>query len=165
MDEAKRPTPGEKRAAGLKRRFGDAPLDLCVFPLVEVAIRPPRSPDDFPARWKLETALGTIDCQERGELRCLLCDGLITVELPPIAGFLKRADRDSDLCCFSVCEACSRAAETLAELTALVAEAFGGTAAPPPLHSTVSGSVVLRRFCAGARRAALRRPKRGGHPR
>jgi hypothetical protein len=136
MGESKRrrqATRSEKRGAIFKRRFGDAPLDLHLFPLT--AIQPPRSPADLPlAMWKLQVGLETFERMERGALYCIVCDGAIAWAPPASIGFLK-ADLGSELCGFAVCEACFRAAETREELTAMISEAVGGTAAPVPRYN------------------------------
>jgi hypothetical protein len=138
MGESKRrceATRSEKRGATLRRRFGDGPFDLCIFPLVEVALKPPRSPDDLLAIWKAIIGAETLKRQERGELYCLLCDGAIAVEPPPAVGFIKPDDLESDLAGFSICGSCFGATETLEELRAMVAAAYNGTIAPDPSYN------------------------------
>jgi hypothetical protein len=127
-------TRSEKRGAILKRRFGDAPLDLHLFPLT--AIQPPRSPADLPlAMWRLQVGVETLELQKRGALYCVACDGAIVGDLPPLVGFIRSDDPNSDLCGFAVCESCSHAAETREQLTAMISEAVGGVVAPVPRYN------------------------------
>jgi hypothetical protein len=126
MGEAKRRS--EQRGASLRRRFGGAPLDLCIFPLS--AIKPPRSPADLPlAMWRLKIGLETLERQGRGELFCVVCDEPIASAPPPLVGFVRADDPKSELCGFSVCETCFRVAEGPEEVTDMVSEALGGVAA------------------------------------
>jgi hypothetical protein len=138
MGEAKRrreATRSEKRGASVKRRLGSAELNLCIFPLIEIAIQPPKSPDDLLAMWRLQAGLVTLERKARGELYCLHCDEAIAVDPPPVVGFLKPDDPESELCCFSLCESCFLATDTRVELTAMVAAAFDGTIAPDPVYN------------------------------
>jgi hypothetical protein len=73
--------------------------------------------------------------KKRGELYCLHCDEAIAVDPPPIVGFLKSDERESELCCFSICESCFLSTETREELMAMVAAAFDGTIAPDPVYN------------------------------
>jgi hypothetical protein len=131
MGEAKRrreATRSEKRAADLKQRFGDTPFEIHLFPLSAIQ---PESPADLPlALWRLQVGLEVLNRKERGDLYCVACDERIALGLPPIVGFIKPVDRDSELAVFAVCETCFRVAETPEELTEMVGEAFGGVAAP-----------------------------------
>ena len=127
MGEAKR---SERRGASLRRRFGGAPLDLCIFPLS--AIKPPRSPADLPlAMWRLKIGLETLERQGRGELFCVVCDEPIASAPPPLVGFVRADDPKSELCGFSICETCFRVAGTADELKEMVSGALGGVAASP----------------------------------
>ena len=121
----------EKLGAILRRRFGAAPLDLCFFPLT--TIEPPRSPADLPlAMWRLQVGIEIVERKASGALYCVACDGAIARRPPPLVGFIRADDPNSDLCGFALCEACLSAAETAEELTALIGEAVGGTLAPAP---------------------------------
>jgi hypothetical protein len=142
MGEAKRRRKGTRqafprslrRAAILRRRFGDAPLDLCLFPLS--AIHPPASPADLPlAVWRLQAGVEALELQGRGELFCVICDGAIAVDPPPLVGFVRADDPNSELGGFAVCEACLRAADSFDEVKAMVGEAFGGVVAPVSPHN------------------------------
>jgi hypothetical protein len=134
MGEAKRrpqATRSEKRGAILRQRFGTAPLDLCLFPLA--AIQPPKSPADLPlAMWRLQVGLETLERRERGALYCVVCDGAIVADLPPLVGFMRADDPNSDLCGFAICETCFRVAGSPEAVTELVAEALGAAEAPIP---------------------------------
>jgi hypothetical protein len=129
MGEAKR----RRRAANVRRLLGDAPLDLCLFPLT--AIEPPKSQDDLPlAVWRLQVGLETLQRQSCGELFCVVCDGPIAFGLPPLVGFVRGDKPNSGLCGFAVCETCLNTAKNDVDaLTAMVSEAFCGTLAPAPL--------------------------------
>jgi hypothetical protein len=121
---------GEKLGAILRQRFGAAPLDLCFF--APSSIEPPTSAADLPlALWKLQVGLEIVERKARGALHCIVCDNAITV-VPPLVGFIRADDPNSDLCGFAVCESCFGGAETLEELSAMISAAVGGTLAPAP---------------------------------
>jgi hypothetical protein len=47
----------------------------------------------------------TLERHARGTLYCVACDGAIVLDLPPLVGFIRADDPNSDLCGFAVCEA------------------------------------------------------------
>jgi hypothetical protein len=69
----RRATRSEKRGASLRRRFGSAPLELCLFPLT--GVEPPRSSaEERVAAWFFQASLQVLARKERGELDCVCCD-------------------------------------------------------------------------------------------
>jgi hypothetical protein len=107
---------------------------LCFFPLT--AIQPPASPADLPlAMWRLQVGLEILERKRRSALYCIACDGAIALDLPPLVGFFRADDPNSDLCGFAVCESCVSVAGTSEEITAMISAAVGGTLAPTsPWH-------------------------------
>jgi hypothetical protein len=130
----RQPTRQEKRAANLRRRFGDEPPELYLFPMT--GLEPPRSPAEARvAAWFLQAGLEVLARQARGELYCLVCGGPIALDPPPFVGVIKPEGRDSEFGVVVVCEGCARAADGYEDLREMVAEAVGGALAPAsPCH-------------------------------
>jgi hypothetical protein len=149
MGESKRrrqATRNEKRGAILRRRFGEAPLELHLFSLCSV--EPPVWGDPL-SIWRFQVALAVFERQKSGKLFCIGCDGAIAVELPPVVGFAWPEDRDSELAVLAVCETCLRATDGQEDLADMVSEALGRVVAPdPPCNKWVAGlsSAILRRI-------------------
>jgi hypothetical protein len=132
MGESKRQrqaTRNEKRGAILRRRFGDTPLELHLFSLCSV--EPPVWGDRV-SIWRFQVALAVFERQKRGELFCIGCDEPVAVQLPPVVGFVRPEDRDSELAVLAVCETCLRATDGQEDLANMVSEALGRVVAPEP---------------------------------